>query len=99
MIRHVVMWSIKDEITGEEKMQAVLKMKEMIEALKPVIKEIIECEVGINANPNEKFDISINTVFENFETLKIYNDHPAHQEVVKYVRSIVNQRCAIDYEI
>ena len=36
--------------------------------------------------------------FKNFEDLTLYTNHPEHLTVVNYIKTVVEQRVAIDYE-
>lgn len=45
----IVMWRLKESAEGAFKEENTRKIKEMLEALKGVIPEIVEIRVGINA--------------------------------------------------
>ena len=92
MLKHVVTWKVKEE----NKQENMEKMKKMLEALVGVIDEIKSLQVGINENGGE-YDIILITDFENKEALQTYDAHPNHQEVRKFVRSVVESRVAVDY--
>ena len=92
MLKHVVTWKMKEENKAEN----MKKIKEMLEALVGVIEEIKSLQVGINENGGE-YDIILITDFENKEALATYDAHPSHQEVRKFVRSVVETRIAVDY--
>ena len=97
MIKHVVMWKLKDE--NKIKNAALLKKKLL--ALKDQIKEIKEIEVGINSQEvsSENYNVVLVSEFLSMEELNKYTVHPAHQDLVKYVRTIRDIRTAVDYEI
>ena len=44
MIKHIVMWTLKEEALGNTKMENGLKIKDMLETLKDELNEIIEME-------------------------------------------------------
>ena len=97
MIKHIVMWKLKDE--NKIKNAALLKKKLL--ALKDQIKEIKEIEVGINSQEasSENYNVVLVSEFLSMEELNKYTVHPAHQDLVKYVRTIRDIRTAVDYEI
>ncbi len=90
MIKHIVVWPMKDEVTAEQKAE----MKNRLEALKGVIPELVEIEVGIDV---ENGTMSLYSVFASSEDLAVYQAHPAHQEVVAFVKPLVAGRAVCDY--
>lgn len=100
MIKHVVMWKIKDNGNGKTKLENAKMIKEVIEALKEDIKEIINIEVGINLLEGEyAYDIVLDSQFESFEDLKNYQKHPVHVEVVKSLVDLLGSKVVVDYEM
>lgn len=93
MIRHVVVVKLKD------KAQAV-ELKTRMETLPPQIPEIKSYEIGINEVESERaLDISLVSTFDSYDGLKAYNVHPAHQEVVSFIREIAASVHSIDYTL
>ncbi len=92
MLKHVVTWKMKEE----DKLQNMQKMKEMLEALPAMIDVIKSLAVGVNENGGE-YDIILITDFENGEALKAYDTHPEHQKVRAFIRGVVENRVAVDY--
>ncbi|MFN6945662.1 MAG: Dabb family protein [Cytophagaceae bacterium] len=98
MLKHIVCWRIKDLSGGVPKKEALLMMKQKLDELPERISEIIEFEVGININPSEAaYDISLYSSFKDEEALEAYQQHPAHQEVGKFIKEIASQRAVVDY--
>jgi len=50
MIKHIVMWRFKKEAEGKTKEENIQIIKKDLEALKGVIPQINELEVGVNIN-------------------------------------------------
>ncbi|MDR2122072.1 MAG: Dabb family protein [Flavobacteriaceae bacterium] len=96
MIHHIVLWKLKETNKEENAKQ----IKEKLEALKGRIKELDSIYVGFNMDeaPESNFDVVLNTQFKTFDDLNIYQNHPEHVEVVQFIKSVVEQRVAIDYE-
>ncbi len=92
MLKHVVVWKMKEE----NKLANMEKIKEMLEALPAKIDKIKSLSVGFNENGGE-YDIILITDFENKNDLMEYDEHPEHQKVRKFVRSVVESRIAVDY--
>lgn len=95
MITHIVIWKMKEE-NKEENMKII---KEKLESLPPIIKEIKKLEVGINCNTSDAaYDLCLLSEFETNEDLESYQVNPNHVEVSKFVRSVITDRKVIDFE-
>ena len=96
MVRHVVMWRVKE---SHNKTDDIQKLKEALEGLPNKIKEIVDFEVGIDFSnkPEASADIVLISTFNSSEDLQVYQEHPAHQEVVKIIRSLTSERRLVDY--
>ncbi|GAH89126.1 unnamed protein product [marine sediment metagenome] len=100
MIKHIVMWRLRGEIGGAEKAENARAMKARLEALAQIIPEIRHLEVGLNVKDSERAaDVVLYSEFDSTEALATYIQHPAHQEVVAFVREIVSETRAVDYEV
>lgn len=97
MIKHVVIWKLKDT---EDKKEKALLIKEKLEELKDKISEIKMIEVGINFNECDGVaDIILITEFDTKADLDSYQKNPLHQGVAsEYVRPNVCERRLVDYE-
>lgn len=99
MIKHIVMWRLKDEALGATKEENALKLKETLEGLKDHISELKEVEVGLNFNPSDAaFDVVLYSVFDDKQGLEAYQNHPEHLKVVDFVGEIRTDRAVVDYE-
>ncbi len=94
MIRHVVMWKLKEENLKEN----AKRIKEMLEALPKHIPQIVELDVGLNEKEGA-FEVGLVTKFNSFDDLKIYDTHPEHQKAREFIRSVVESREVLDYTI
>lgn len=100
MVKHIVMWKLKDEFDGKSKDELILEMTNQLLDLKGKIPELINIEVGINGIHFEKnSDLVLVTEFNSFEDLDVYAKHPDHLKVVEFVKNIVTDRACVDYEI
>lgn len=98
MIKHIVMWNVKENANGLSRPQIAAKMKHDLEALKTVIPAIGALEVGINEVPSDAAcDVSLYSEFASWDDLKTYMTHPAHQKVVSFVREVITVRHVVDY--
>lgn len=99
MIKHIVMWKLAETAESAHKKTNAKLMKKMLEALKIKIPQVVTLEVGLNSNGSEMRDVVLTTEFKSMEDLNKYQAHPAHQEVVEFVKKVRSDRAAVDYEV
>jgi hypothetical protein len=102
MIKHIVMWKLKDFAEGGTKAENARKIKQLLEGLKDSIKEIRRVEVGLNISAIESidaFDVVLNIEFDNVEDLKAYQKHPEHLRVGDFIGKVRLERKVVDYEV
>ena len=99
MIKHIVLWRMKENAEGRTLAENAREMKARIEALKKSIPQIVELEVGlpIETTPTTS-DVALYSSFKNREDLDQYQNHPEHLKVVDFVKKITVERRAVDYE-
>ncbi|MFW6043171.1 MAG: Dabb family protein [Marinilabiliaceae bacterium] len=98
MIKHIVLFKFRDDLTGKEKAQKLSSIKTDLEALTGKVETLKRMEVGINCNPDESYDLALTSEFEDMEGLKAYATHPEHLKVGAVIREILEQRACVDYE-
>lgn len=97
MIKHIVFFKFKASDKKEVQMQEI---KEQLEKLPEIIPELKEIHVGININPAEKWDLSLEALVADMHDLDIYANHPAHQHIVKtMIAPAKEDRACVDYQI
>jgi quinol monooxygenase YgiN len=100
MIKHIVMWRLKDSADGASKEENAEKLKNYLEALKDKIREIRHIEVGINISGSDTAsDVVLYSEFDSMEDLEAYLKHPEHQKIVSFVNEIRSERRVVDYEV
>lgn len=101
MIKHIVIFKLKDFANGKPKADNAEELKIRLLGLKDKIKEILEIEVGIKSNKaaEANYDLILTTKFNGFDELGIYRVHPEHVKVVEFVGEVSDERVAIDYDI
>ncbi|AYE33509.1 Dabb family protein [Clostridium septicum] len=100
MIKHIVMWKLKDNAEGENKITNANKIKKLIEDLKELISEIKFIEVGINIKEgSQAYDIVLNSEFSSLEDLDSYQKNKKHLEVAKFISKVSEERAVVDYRI
>ena len=98
MIKHVILWKLKDEITDKETIKK--GVKEGLEGLKGKIPGLIDIKVYINGLASSNADMMLDSSFESEDALKGYAVHPLHVEVADTkVRPYTAERSCLDFEI
>ena len=98
MVKHIVLFKLKDEVPEAEKLVVMNKFKEAIEALPAVIPVIRIIEVGLNTNPGETWHIALYSEFDNLDDVKFYATHPLHVAAGKIIAEAKESRACVDYE-
>lgn len=100
LIKHIVMWRLKDAAAGASKADNAAKIKEMLENLKGVIPEILHLEVGMNVLPSPAaYEVALYSEFASLEALAAYQRHPEHEKCKEFIGQIAAERAVVDYEI
>ena len=91
MIKHVVMWKMKES-------EQLGKMKEKLESLEESVEEVESLEVGINFNDSTRaYDIVLIVEFSDKDALASYQKDPKHLEVANFVNEVTKEVVAVDY--
>lgn len=100
MIKHIVFFNIADEFEGLSKAELANRIKTELEALKPLIPEIINIEVGLNnpAAPSGNYDLALYSEFKSMQDLDAYQVHPEHKRVAAFIGKVKTGRACVDYE-
>ena len=99
MVKHIVMWKLKDFAEGKSREENIKYIKGELEALKNIIKEIKFIEVGANVNDDKSYDAVLYSEFDTLEDLETYQNHPEHKKVSAYVGKVRESRVVGDYII
>jgi len=97
-IRHIVAWKLA-AADADQRAVDVAGITTRLLALEGVVPSIRAISAGADVLGGENWDVAIVADFDDVEGLREYIDHPAHQEVVTYVRSVVSSRVAVDFEL
>ena len=99
MVRHVIIWTLKDEYSAEEKAAIKAGIKEGLEGLQGKIPGMIEIHVRTEGLPSSNGELMLDSAFENEEALKGYSVHPLHVAVAnEKVRPFTKTRSCFDFE-
>ncbi|GGJ13573.1 stress responsive protein [Alicyclobacillus cellulosilyticus] len=93
MVTHVVLMRFRnrDLDVAREVRRRLLAMQEKI----PVLRAL---EVGIDVIRSDRaYDLALIARFDTIDDLHAYAEHPAHMEVLSYIRQVQDHIVSVDY--
>lgn len=101
MVKHIILWTLKDTLSEEEKFSVKTSIKEGLESLKGVVPGLIDIKVQIDGRlASSNADLMLDCTLESEEALKGYAVHPAHVAVANSrVRPFTTVRSCLDFTI
>ncbi len=100
MVKHIILWQLKDELSAAEKEEVKKEIKESLEALAGKIPGLLDIHVQIEGLASSNADVMLDSSFEDESALKGYAVHPEHVAVADgKVRPYTKTRACLDYEV
>ena len=91
MVKHIVMYKLKNPADADEMIARFLSMRGKIEVLRSL-------NAGKNEVPSARaYDVALECEFDSLEDLSIYADHPVHLPVKAYVHSVIEKAHSVDF--
>ena len=97
MIRHIVMFKIKDEFKDE-----IPQLVKNFQGMKGRIEGMLDLEAGADILHSERsysYDLALITVFDSRASFDAYQTHPVHLPVKKRMHEVRSASVACDFEI
>lgn len=92
MIKHVVMWKVKNR-------EDIPALREKLKSMKGKVPSLIDLETGTDVVRGEKsWDLVLISTHRDREALDTYQDDPFHGGVKEYVGPRVTDRASVDFE-
>ena len=100
MVKQMIIWTLKEELSAEEKSTVKAGIKEGLEGLAGKIPGLVDIKVQINGLESSNADVMLDSTFESEEALKVYATHPEHVAVADgKVRPYTQTRSCLDFII
>ena len=101
MVKHIILWTLKEELSGTEKESVKKGIKESLEALQGVVPGLLDIKVIIDGRlDSSNADVMLDCTLESAEAFKGYAVHPAHVAAANAkVRPFTAVRSCIDFKI
>jgi len=100
MIKHIVIWKLKEYAEGADRATNAVKMKAMLDACAHIVPGILKFE-AVLAQPGleSTYDIILYSEFADKAALDAYQEHPEHVAIKPFVGAVRAERQCMDYEI
>ena len=103
MIKHIMMWRLKDSAGGRTKAENARMIKERLEAKLGVVPGLLKAEVGIDMGPATEFpwrgedasDVCFYSEWDSRASLNAYMNNPDNH----FVREVRTERRVVDFEL
>ncbi len=100
MIKHIVLFRLKESALGKSKEENMQELKVRLESLQAKIPIVKYLEVGINMGASASAsDIAIYSEFDDMQALEVYRVHPEHVKIVEFIDKVCSERRVADYEV
>ena len=100
MVKHIILWKLRSDLSEAEKREKALAIKQGLEGLKGQVPGLIDIHVQIDGRlETSNADIMLDSTLDSFNSLKGYAVHPAHLAVANgIVRPNTELRTCLDFE-
>ncbi|MCI6287818.1 MAG: Dabb family protein [Lentisphaeria bacterium] len=99
MIKHIILWKLKDTLNEDEKKEVKAGIKAGLEGLLGVVPGLTAIQVRTTGLSSSTADVMLDSAFTDAAALKNYSVHPAHTAVADAkVRPFTQTRLCLDFE-
>lgn len=100
MIKHIVMWKLKDQAEGADRAANAAEVKRRLDACATLSPgtfkfEVVLAQPGLEAT----YDVVLYSEFTDRAALDAYLEHPTHVAVKPFIAAVRSERQCMDYEI
>ena len=101
MVKHIILWRLREDLTAEEKENVKKDIKAGLEGLAGRIPGLLDIRVNIDGRlETSNADVMLDSTFTDESALRAYAVHPEHVAVADgKVRPYTCLRTCLDYEI
>ena len=97
MVRHIVSWNYKEDISAEKKMELNAQLTAAFLALKDKIPGVNYIEVGAPPLKSSTKELCLYVEMEDEAVLPLYANHSDHLAVVDIIKANCKDRCCLDF--
>lgn len=99
MVKHIVLFQFRADVDEQTRKEVRERFRNKILGLRAHLNIIRKVEVGFNLNPDEKWDICLNSAFDSLDDVRTYSRFPKHQEAANELKPYLNSRSCVDYTV
>lgn len=100
MIKHIVMWTLKDHAEGADRATNAIEMKRKLDACANLVPGMHAFEVRL-AEPGLEAtcDVILYAEFDDRAALAAYAAHPTHKALMPFFKAVRDGRECMDYTV
>jgi len=100
MLKHIVMWKLKEHAEGAGRAVNAVKLKALLDACDSLVPGMLKLEVAI-AEPGLEatYDVVMYSEFTDKAALGAYQEHPRHVALKPFVIAVREARQCMDYQL
>ena len=100
MLKHIVMWQLKDHAEGSDKAGNAAKMKALLDGCRDIVPGMLAFEAAL-AQPGLEatYDVVLYAEFTDKAALDAYQSHPQHEAIKPFIGAIRCARQCMDYVV
>ncbi|HCD35600.1 MAG TPA: Dabb family protein [Chlorobium sp.] len=99
MVKHIVMWRLREEANGMGRRENALAIKGRLEGLSGKIPGLLRIEAGVADEVSEGgYDVVLLSEFTDMQALALYQKHPLHEAVRDFIVTAAAGRAVVDFE-
>lgn len=100
MVKHIILWKLKDEYDVERKAEIKRDIKRGLEGLSGQIDGLVDIKVVTEGLASSNVDLMLDCTFTDEAALNGYSVHPKHVAVANtFVRPFTAVRSCFDFEV
>lgn len=96
MIKHIVMWKYKEELSLDARNELFERLSKAADNMNGNINGLIKAELIKNVNEAEVYDLCLYCEFEALEDVEAYQNDPVHVAFKNIISGNVFDRACID---
>jgi len=100
MIKHIVMWTLKDHAEGADKVANLQTFAANLESCRGIVPGMHAFDVVTAATAGAELtaDIALYSEFEDMAALQAYQTHPTHKAIAPFMAAVRLTRNCLDFE-
>lgn len=97
--RHIILWTLKSELSNEEKLRIIESTKSDLLELKEKVPGVIKLDIVYDGRlESSNCDFMFDFLFESTEALNTFNTHPEHMKAAGKLKPYIQGRTCLDIE-